>query len=376
MAYQNVGGSPRFFIDNYLYLRAMGLNPEEYINQPDDNDTLKTPLDNPNAFTLSPEISKQFIRESGDASAVRFFIPCGNLVSGMNFSGNMKWYGAILNHNLNDCGAKIQNTMFMPQVSTDGNEGDLDITRVLNNVSLSEDISLNGSSIWYTDLIPSDDSFIFTGFRLLAPTDDNIEGNFNNLQIGAVSMGVMYTMPKSPDLELTMTILNDGIDKSTTLGGSDLTNIRYTGAPNWANQGKFSSPFGVGNYSEDVSLNGAKRNGRREWQMKFTHIGDSDLFSSNYMHNNYLENDANNYNDSDINTTEDGFEYNMFTDDSFIAQVWNKTLGGGLRFIFQPDSNNSNPDQFCIAKFDQKSLEISQVAYKSYEISVKIREVW
>lgn len=94
------------------------------------------------------------------------------------------------------------------------------------------------------------------------------------------------------------------------------------------------------------------------------------------MHNNYLEDDADNYNDSDINTAGDGFEYNMFTDDSFIAQVWNKTLGGGLRFIFQPDSNNNNPDQFCIAKFDEKSLDIKQIAYRSYEISVKIRETW
>ena len=29
MAYQNTGASPRFFIDNYQYLRAMGLDPEE-----------------------------------------------------------------------------------------------------------------------------------------------------------------------------------------------------------------------------------------------------------------------------------------------------------------------------------------------------------
>ena len=32
MAYQNIGSSPRFFIDNYQYLRAMGLDPVEYIN--------------------------------------------------------------------------------------------------------------------------------------------------------------------------------------------------------------------------------------------------------------------------------------------------------------------------------------------------------
>ena len=273
MAYQNVGGSPRFFIDNYQYLRAMGLNPEEYINQPD-NDAFKTPLDSPNAFTLSPEISKQFTGDDGQS--LTLFIPCGNLLSGMDFSGNMKWYGALLNHNLSDIEGQVLSGMFMSEVNVEDFISELGVTSVLN----TEGVCLNGSSIWSSELIPEDDSYIYTGFNIVAP-----EG-FNNLQIGAVSMGVMYTMPKSPDLELTMRILNDGIDKSTTLGGSDLTNIRHTGTPNWANQGKFSSPFGVGDYSEDISLNGARRNGRREWEMKFTHISDSDLFASNYMHNN------------------------------------------------------------------------------------------
>tara|TARA_R110002012_G_scaffold205700_4_gene375507 strand:- start:382 stop:1485 length:1104 start_codon:yes stop_codon:yes gene_type:complete len=367
MAYQNVGGSPRFFIDNYQYLRAMGLNPEEYMNDDDalDNISNKTPLDNPNAFTLSPEISKDM---SSDDS-IHFYIPCGNLLNGMDFSGNMKWYGALLNHNLEDCEAGIQSMLFSNLVGDSYEEIIFDDFSSVLNANPTH-LSENGTSIFYSNILPDSDIYRIAGFKL----KNQIENEFN-LQVGSVSMGVMYTMPKSPDLELTMRILNDGIDKSTTLGGSDLTNIRHTGTPNWANQGKFSSPFGVGDYSEDISLNGARRNGRREWEMKFTHISDSDLFASNYMHNNYLENDSDNYNDSDI-TTQGEFEYNIFTDDSFIAQVWNKTLGGGLRFMFQPDSNNSNPDQFCIAKFDQKSLEINQIAHKSYEIAVKIREVW
>ena len=92
------------------------------------------------------------------------------------------------------------------------------------------------------------------------------------------------------------------------------------------------------------------------------------------MNTNYNETIAG-YNDADLNT-ENQFEYNMFTDDSFVAQVWNKTLGGALPFIFQPDSSNDNPDQFCIAKFDQDTLSIKQVAFRTYSFSIKIREVW
>ena len=93
------------------------------------------------------------------------------------------------------------------------------------------------------------------------------------------------------------------------------------------------------------------------------------------MNNNYYEN-TDGYNSEDINSKDQQFEYNMFTDDSFVSQVWNKTCGGALSFIFQPDSENNNPDQFCIAKFDQDSLKVTQVAYKVYDFSIKIREVW
>ena len=53
MAYQNIG-TPRFFIDNYMYLRALGLDPQSYIDETDDinlsEEHFKTPLDNENAF--------------------------------------------------------------------------------------------------------------------------------------------------------------------------------------------------------------------------------------------------------------------------------------------------------------------------------------
>ena len=197
----------------------------------------------------------------------------------------------------------------------------------------------------------------------------------SDINIGAFSAGVRYKMPHSPELDLVMKITHDGLDKTTTLGGSVLSNIRYVGTPVWGNGDKFVAPFGVGGTSENNYLDGAIRNGRREWELTFMHIGDSDLFSSNYSSGSYFEYGATGYDSDDIDN-QNQFEYNMFNDNSFIAQVWNKTLGGALPFIFQPDSDNENPDQFCIAKFDMKSLEISQVAFKSYEISLKIKEVW
>ncbi len=395
MAYQNVG-TPRFFIDNYMYLRALGLDPQAYIDETDDindpfvnhlgneNQWLKTPLNDETIFTLSPEISKPFVRDGG--AGMRIFIPCGDMVGGMDFSGNMKWYGAILNHNLGDCDVRIQNLMFMGGVNqnADYNIGDGHEIGVINSgTGIYPDTMQNGSSIFYSNLSPSDmltaegEDFLvrFTGFALTDDAEGEV-GDTSNLQVGAISMGVMYTMPSSADLQLTMEIEFDGYDEVKTIGGSTLTNITQTGAPVWSNDGKYNSPFSVGDFSDSRYLGGAKRNGRRSWSLKFSYIADSDIFASNYMNTNHLENDASNYDDADKNATGDAFEYNMFTDDSFMAQVWNKTLGGALPFIFQPDSNNDNPDQFCIAKFDMDTLNIKQVAFKTYNIAVKIREVW
>ena len=295
MAYQNIG-TPRFFIDNYMYLRALGLDTEEYINQTEDindpsfpNSYMISPLTDENIFTLSPELGKPLHREAtpeGDTpDGMRFFIPCGNL-SGIDFSGNMKWYGAMLNHNLGDCDVRIQNVMFHEAV-TQGAEyfiGDPEEIGVLNagNYVHSSNVE-NGSSIWYSDLTP--DNHPYTGFAI---TGDG-GGSLENFQVGAISMGVMYTMPNSADLDLTMQIEFDGYDETETLGGSTLTNIRQTGSPVWSNDGKYNSTFSVGDFSNNQYLGGAKRNGRRSWSLKFSYIADSDIFSSNYMNTNHLE---------------------------------------------------------------------------------------
>ena len=75
------------------------------------------------------------------------------------------------------------------------------------------------------------------------------------------------------------------------------------------------------------------------------------------------------------------FTNNLLTDSNFFSQVWNKTLGGTLPFIFQPDGgrlgvSNNNPDQFAICRFVNNSLKATQTAFNVYDISVSIEEVW
>ena len=404
MAYQNVG-KPRFFIDNYQYLRALGLNPTDYIGGdiPDnwegsltkDNDADKTPIDNPSAFILDPTQSKTFVNTANEGlgwGQMRFHIPCGQYVKDFDFSGNMKWYTAVLNHNIHDSGtdaggevgARFQNIMFMDRIgggsetfSEDNFFGSM--TSILNTHA-SRYNQENGTSIWFTNLSPSDilteegEDWIprYAGFQIT--TEGENISRLGSFSCGAISSGVMYTMPYSADLDLSIDYVSDGYDTRQTKGGRTFTNIVHSGASSWTHNGKFINPFAVGEYSDSNYLDGAKRVGRKEWTLRFSYIADKDLFSSNYMMNNYMET-TDNY-DADDKDSEGKFEYNIFTDDSFVAQVWNKTLGGALPFIFQPDSTNDNPDQFCLARLVNDTLEIQQEAYNTYSISVVIQEIW
>ena len=81
------------------------------------------------------------------------------------------------------------------------------------------------------------------------------------------------------------------------------------------------------------------------------------------------------YDDGDLysNTT---FQHTLLSNDNFFSQVWHKTLGGTLPFIFQPDNTNINPDQFAICKFKNNSLKATQSAFNVYDISLSIEEVW
>ena len=62
--------------------------------------------------------------------------------------------------------------------------------------------------------------------------------------------------------------------------------------------------------------------------------------------------------------------------DSFFSNMLNRVQGSHLPFIFQPDSSNTNPDQWAIARLDQNEITINQVAHTVYDLSLKIREVW
>jgi len=161
---------------------------------------------------------------------------------------------------------------------------------------------------------------------------------------GSLIVGTYYDMP-NPDLSLTMSREYGGTKEITTLNGSYVSNTMWSKPAKWGNYEAWS----LGTLYSGGS-------GRRSWNLKFSYIDHDDLW---------------------------GTDQSSATDDSFFSQVWHKTLGGTLPFIFQPDgdgdtpgSGNNDPDQFAICKFKENSMQATQSAHNVYDISLSIEEVW
>ena len=350
MAYQNVG-TPRFYINIFTYLQSLGII-NEADNELDKTLTLLDPSEQKNISISSFNIEQDMYK----------------IESSYNIAFNKilnvdKVFCGFLNHNLGD----IAFNNFKTSVK--------DTVEVLNMDCTQHSAFIqsynNGCSLFTGSIQPETNIF-----RYMIQYTYNESYEEVDMYVGSIPFGSYYDMPHSPDLDLSMEIEFDGYDTVQTRGGSTLTNVRYGGAPWWFDKDANKvEPWSVGD-SEGFS----KRNGRRNWNLKFSYISAKDIFSSNSMSNTYIQdpddsaNDEYNDND-DLTTDRTAFEYNIDNDDCFISQVLNK-VGNGDKFIFQPDNTANNPSDFAICQLDQDSLSIKQVAHNTYDISLKIREVW
>ena len=543
MAYQSVG-KPRFFIDYLSYLESIGLVHSYKVY-----DWASNTLDGSKFYGLNPtEPSYIGITEAEHhiAFAVDFHEYLGkDLIESINYVG-------FLGHNLN-----------LPPESDD----ELIISARVHLYNKDHPDAQIGNHSWRGSLSPHDidnpyiinseevasqrsyTAFEKQGFSLFKVQTEGLEYEQEGLDesakydidrlnmslkcydnngdrqpytgewmINTWCMGHYYDMPHSPDLDVSMEIEYDGFDQIQTLGGSTLTRVNYHGSPKWGEL----NPWEVGDSEFDYN----KRNGRRNWTLKFSYISQTDLFASNYMsnttinpnssiteyasgdldHNNWghvnianndfsawtgddpdswriIINESTTEHDETVNTYVDrvdstdvaemknvasefdhairmnprvgnthsildvgctyrwtavidsvttgigkvissgysfefssagtwsdtfeakgkemsivcgtntanaeftisnftleklnpmDFEYTISNDDSIQAKLFN-FVGNGQRFIFQADSNASNPSDFAICVLDQDSLKITQVANSVYNISMKVRECW
>ena len=181
-------------------------------------------------------------------------------------------------------------------------------------------------------------------------------------------------MPHSPDLSLTLSYEYDGVKTIQTKGGATLSNASYTKPADWGGGAwQLSSTLEDGTQSPIPSN---LRSGRRVWDLSFSYLADTDVFPINASTHFQSALDAttqDSYADGDLNPIGSEFYTNILSGTDFFSQVWNRTMGGHLPFIFQPDKDNNN--EFAICRFDMDSLEYEQAAFKVYNVKLKIREI-
>ena len=356
MAYQNVG-TPRFYVDIPQFVQQIGLSPITipYVNL--------NPRQQYTVVAYDPAVSDGYndTRVLDDIA-----VPLEHMI-GEN------GYVAFLGHNFKNCDVEI-----LIQEGYDDYSG---ITSVDNKVNWGSAAhcrpDYNGFSIATCsfanfDQIGGSTRTIQLRFESGVWGADDLPTPYNGLdvQLSSFSFGVTYTMPHSPELNLTMTREMDGVKRIRTKGGSDLVDHRYIKPASWGSAGAWEL------YDETPTNQKLSRVGRRIWDLSFTHLQDSDVFP---MLSSFAPYESTSAADEvySSNPETDWHDDNTLLDsDNFFSQVIHKTNGGQLPFIFQPDSSNNNTDNFAICKLDQSSIQFKQVANGVYNVKLKIREVW
>tara|TARA_R110002020_G_scaffold472472_1_gene700606 strand:- start:23418 stop:24770 length:1353 start_codon:yes stop_codon:yes gene_type:complete len=218
------------------------------------------------------------------------------------------------------------------------------------------------------------------GVIITPPPPENYDSDFNvnyrpsDNTMCSISMGRYYDI-QSPNMSLTFERDFDGIDTKITRGGSNISNVRYTGAPNWGT----GLPSWTPTYRNTISR--LNTSGRRTWTLSFDQLGDDELMgayesisSHPYSLSGYQPNESL---DPQDGTTPIRDYYNpLMQDDNLFSQLYVKTLGGTLPFIFDPNREGSNPDRFALCTLKRNSLKISQKSFKRYNIKMDIVESW
>ena len=264
-------------------------------------------------------------------------------------------YIAILNHNMNSSEAKLR-------VKSSNTESDV------NSADMSGGTSISGvSEVVNADDISSnvikpgtDGSTIFTftssnnrywglqfegknGEGGITATDGSFDDT-SDLKIGCILIGESYTMPQSPDLTLTRTVMYDGINIQQSLGGQKYANATHIGRR--FQNARSKSPFATATFASGIY------GGRLMYDLNFSFINNTDLMPAEY-------------------DTEDADQ------DTVISDVWNRTKGNLIPFIFSSDSSdtgNNAERSYIFARFDQESLDMQQVAVNVFNTSMRIAE--
>ena len=367
-------GTPRVYVDYIQYARAIGY-VFEYSRHNINGDI-------PLALDLNPANINDYIisddDDSGSVGAAGFGVRFKNHddIDNNQFSlflNTVNYFG-ILGHKIstettvgsNGVGVNIYNNV--PQMqSADYNNSSA--SSIVGNIT-DPGVGYNLYSIDTPFSLGFASEFKFYVYNNFSDVSGDWSAN-DTIRIGSFTIGRYFDFPFSPDLNVKMNTSYDGIKRNRTVGGSDITNITYYKAPQWGDlpawqhieTDDYDDPndvFAYENYSQVSS------NGRRAWQIKFSYIDKTDMFPKSFDGNlvgEYL---------SALGSF-DNPVIGAKIKDNFLNSFLALSLGGSLKFIFQPDKTKKD---FCMCVLDQSGASITQSSPGMYDVSLTFVETW
>jgi len=371
MANQSIG-TPRFYLDftqlakakGYVYSEDSTPSSENIIDGGDPKNVWNFDYTNPTNYTA----------DTSNYGSFTFKCPpfWSALPAESEEQNNRDWarlmstvnYGAILNHNLRTKYVGINGTLAQT-VLFYGNSEEKNYYEIHSGVNYGDPfyssfLQYDG----YTIFIFNDATYLMDesnenpekfsqfGMRIRNNQEESPLSSSLSFDIGAITFGKYIDMPNSPDLNVKKTVEYDGVNIKRSLGGSDLVQINHQGQPDWL----VGEPWALKDYASNGRVG---RNGRRSWDLSFSYISNDDLFYD--------------LSQNPVGTTQRSDNYIDATNE--IQLIWDLSLGGALSFIFCPDKDADNPE-FAVCRLDQDSLVSTQVAYQTWNISMRVVEVW
>tara|TARA_R110000772_G_scaffold24475_2_gene64564 strand:+ start:4126 stop:5232 length:1107 start_codon:yes stop_codon:yes gene_type:complete len=366
MANQNIR-TPRFYIDEISYLLSRGVTQDgEFdVTATDAGDKFMgtfTTGSEPELFDMKPLNKCTFDTSADTDGHVLITIDTQSATS-------KKSYIAILNHNLLSSVGKIR--VFAGDIATDvialdgANAETADITWADN--TLTEVVNADTTTAAADDksvvIEPAADgttivTFPETSLRYwgIQFEGSGFSGEFpgtgvatigrwgsTDLFVGGIMIGEYFDMPHAPDLSVKRSIAFDNVSVQESVGGQ-----RYSNMASHGRQATLTtrSPFVTGSYQQNIY------GGRLSFDMSFSYLASTDVMPNEY------------------GSIQD-------TDDAVIEDVWNKTNGPHLPFIFSIDKDSAGDNaesEHIFARFAQNSIDMSQVALDTFNVSMKIEE--
>jgi len=256
-----------------------------------------------------------------------------------------KSFVAILNHNMASADAKVlikaSNTESHVQAVNMGSATAMDTPAEVVNANAISSSIVTPDSDGSTIVKFAEQSLRYWGIQF--------EGNSSNtfsstdLFVGCILIGEYYEMPHAPDLNVTRMISYNRLnDLQESHGGQRFSNLKSYGR---TAESTSKSPFTTASNGYD------SQGGRLIYDMNFSFIDATDLMPDEY----------------DI----------VADDDNFVDDVWNKTNGNHIPFIFSIDKSSEGDNaesEHVFGRFANNSLDMTQVAPNVFNISLTVEE--